>query len=55
MHTEKTRYESPMASVTEVRTEGFLCASEYTRQMKFGAPNLSGDIDDDDVFDGGSF
>ncbi len=52
MKVEKSNYESPVTSVIHVRTEGFICVSNY---MQFGSGNSSGNIDDDDVVDGGSF
>ena len=52
MKMEKSNYESPVTSVIHVRTEGFICVSKY---MQFGSDNSSGNIDDDDVVDGGSF
>ena len=52
MKVEKSNYESPVTSVIHVRTEGSICVSNY---MQFGSGNSSGNIDDDNVIDGGSF
>ena len=52
MKAEKHYYEGPITSVIEIRTEGLLCGSNY---MKFGSGNASGDINDEDVVDGGTF
>ena len=52
MKVEKSYYESPVTWVIHVRTEGFVCVSNY---MKFGSGNSSGSIDDEDVYDGGNF
>lgn len=52
MNTEKTFYERPLTAVIDLRTEGLLCGSNY---MKFGSGNASGEINDEDVVDGGTF
>ena len=52
MKVKRSYYESPETVVVPVRTEGFICMSNY---MQFGSGNASGSIDDNDIFDGGSF
>lgn len=52
MKVEKSNYETPVALVTHIKAEGIICVSKY---MQFGSDNSSGNIDDDDVIDGGSF
>ena len=52
MKVEKSRYKSPEASVIHAEGGWLICVSQY---MQFGSGNASGDIDDYNVVNGGSF
>lgn len=53
MKTSRLPYENPDLRSFEFRYQGALCQSR--RMMKFGPEDTPGNIDDEDIVDGGSF
>lgn len=49
---ERNNYQRPETSVLDVRMEAFICLSNY---MKFGSGNTSGNIEDENIVNGGDF
>ena len=49
---ERNNYQRPEASVLDVRMEAFISLSN---QMKFGSGNTSGNIEDENIVNGGDF
>jgi len=53
MNTEKTNYQCPLTSAVNIGMEGLIC---FSKTMLFGTEdNTSGDINDENIINGGSF
>ena len=53
MNWEKKYYERPVTTVIDVKSAGVICTSIVN--MSFGNNNRSGNIDDEDIYEGGIF